>query len=186
MPEPHKAIISIMAVPLLLLPMRAALAQLAETSFASVPCHVAFAYPSTWEVVRDTVDPQSDCNFLIRPKDWQQRLGAHDSVDLYTISLRSAAGDPATAASENGFERRGSRWVILGETNQPADTVSGPGWRGWHGLGSARCYRVDGPYAGQCDMPTAIVGNASRSVVLIAGTQAEDVFDRLLRTLQLE
>jgi hypothetical protein len=35
-------------------------------------------------------------------------------------------------------------------------------------------------------MPTAIVGTASRSVVLIAGTQAQDVFDRLLRTLQLE
>jgi hypothetical protein len=186
MPEPHKAIIAIIGVPLLLLPMRATLAQLAETNFASVPCHVAFTYPSTWEVVRDTVDPQSDCNFLIRPKDWQQRLVSRDSVDLYTISLRSVAGDPATAAPDNGFERRGSRWVILGETNQPADTVSGPGWRGWHGLASARCYRVNGPYSGQCDMPTAIVGNTTRSVVLVAGTQAEDVFDRLLRTLQLE
>jgi hypothetical protein len=184
--EPRTPIISITVLPLLLLPVQAAHAQRAETNFASVPCHVAFAYPSTWEVVRDTVDPQSDCNFLIRPKNWQQRLVASDSVDLYTISLRSVAGDPATAASDNGFERRGSRWVILGETNQPADTVSGPGWRGWHGLASARCYHVDGPYAGQCDMPTAIVGNANRSVVLVAGTQAEDVVDRLLRTLQLE
>jgi hypothetical protein len=186
MPEPRQAINSIMIFPLLLVPMRAALAQLAETNFASVPCHVAFAYPSTWEVVRDTVDPQNDCNFLIRPKDWQQRLVAHDSVDLYTISLRSVTGDPATAAPENGFERRGSRWVLLGETNQPTDTVSGPGWRGWHGLASARCYHVDGPYAGQCDMPTAIVGNTNRSAVLVAGTRAEDVFDRLLQTLRLE
>lgn len=182
--SPEVRIIAVL--PLLLLPMRPARAQLAETNFASVPCHVAFAYPSTWEVVRDTADPQTDCNFLIRPKDWQQRLVTHDSVDLYTISLRSVGADPATAAPENGFERRGSRWVLLGETNQPTDTVSGAGWRGWHGQASARCYHVDGPYAGQCDMPTAIVGNANRSVVLVAGTGAEDVFDRLLRSLQLE
>src|SRR5215470_2836254 len=99
-----------------LLPLRAVLAQQAETNFASVPCGIAFAYPSTWEIVRDTSDSQSGCNFLIRPKDWQQRLVAHDSVDLYTISLRSVAGDPASAAPENGFEKRGRRWVLLGET----------------------------------------------------------------------
>lgn len=167
-------------------PFTSLFGQQADVRFANVPCHVAFDYPAIWEVVRDTVDPQSACNFLIRPKDWQQRLVSHDSVDLYTISLRSVAGDPATAAPDNGFERRGSRWVILGEINQPADTVSGRGWRGWHGLASGRCYRVDGPYAGQCDMPTAIVGSANRSVVLVAGTQAEDVFDRLLRSLKLD
>jgi len=148
MPAARALVISVQLVPLLLSPMRAALGQLGERDFASVPCHVAFAYPSTWEVVRDTVDPQSACNFLIRPTDWQQQLVAHDSVDLYTISLRGVPGDPATAAPENGFERRGTRWVILGETNQRADTVSGSGWRGWHGLASARCYRVDGPLRG--------------------------------------
>lgn len=176
------ALCSVFAVPVC-----AVAGQQGETRFSSVPCQVAFTYPSTWEVVRDTLDPQSACNFLIRPVDWRQRLAAHDSVDLFTISLRSVPGDPATAAPENGFERRGSRWVLLGDGEaRPADTVSGPGWRGWHGIASGRCYREEGAYAGLCDTPTAIAGTATRSVVLVAGTQAEDVFDRVLRTLRLE
>lgn len=35
-------------------------------------------------------------------------------------------------------------------------------------------------------MPTAIVGNANRSVVPVAGTRTDNVFDRLLQTLRLE
>jgi len=171
---------------LLVAPLHAALDQQGDVTFSNVPCHLAFAYPSTWEVVRDTVDPQSDCNFLIRPKDREQRLVAHDSVDFFTISLRGLTGNPATVAPENGFERRGSRWVLLGETNQPADTISGPGWSGWHGLTASRCYKVDGPYAGQCAMPTALVGTTNRSVLLVAGPQSQDVFDGILRTLRLE
>ena len=171
---------------LVLIPIQTVAGQQAETDFASVPCDVAFSYPSTWEVVRDTIDPQSNCNFLIRPKDWQQRFVDHDSVDLSSVSVRSVLGNPATAAPENGFERRGSRWVILGERDQPADTVSGPGWRGWQGIASARCYKEDGPYVGQCDRPTAIVGTMSRSVVIQAGPQGEDVFSRVLKTLRLE
>lgn len=170
----------------LVVPMQTALGQQSVVRFASAPCHISFAHPATWDVVRDTTDPQRSCDFLIRPRDWPQRLIASDSVDVYTVSVRSVPGEPATAAQENGFEHRGRRWVILGETVQPADTVSGPGWHGWRGLAGARCYKIDGPYAGQCDEPTAIVGTASRSVVVRAEPQGEEVFDRLLRTLRLE
>jgi hypothetical protein len=134
MPEPRQAISSIMILPLLLLPMRAALAQLAETNFASVPCHVAFAYPSTWEVVRDTADPQSDCNFMIRPKDWQQRLVVHDSVDLYTISLAQCRG--GSGESSPGQWIRATREPVGHPgRDQPAGRYGQ--WAGLAGAGTA-------------------------------------------------
>ncbi|HEY6222806.1 MAG TPA: hypothetical protein VIW26_03410 [Gemmatimonadales bacterium] len=45
---------------------------------------------------------------------------------------------------------------------------------------------MDGPYFGLCEEPTAIVGTASRSVVVRGKLQGEDVFDRVLQTLLLE
>ena len=66
---------------ILIVPFHSALGQQTEVRFANVPCHLAFAYPSAWEVVRDT-DAMTPCDFQIRPKDWQQRLVADDSVDL--------------------------------------------------------------------------------------------------------
>ena len=171
---------------LLLVLVDTALGQQADVRFASQTCHVAFGHPADWEVVPDSVEPDNPCRFLVRPRDWQQRLAANDSVDVYTILVRVVEHDVWHEVPETGFERRGARWVVLGRQGlaAPADTVSGPGWSGLRGTATVGCFREQGGYAGLCDAPSALVGTTARSMVLIAGPQSEDVFDRILVTLR--
>ncbi len=172
---------------LLMLP-DAALGQRAEVRFTSQGCRTAFSRPADWEVVPDTSEPDSTCRFLVRPRDWQQRMIASDSVDLYTILVRIVGHDVWSEVPEAGFERRGAGWIVLGRQGleQPADTVSGPGWRGLRGIATVGCFRGEGVYAGLCEVPSAVVGTRTRSLVLIAGPRSEDVFDRILATLRFQ
>lgn len=165
-----------------------ALAQRPEAQFASQGCHVAFAYPADWEVVPDTLDPQDRCSFSVRPHDWQQRLAANDSVDLYTISVQIRPQGVWTQVSESSFQRRGAGWVVLGrqDLEEAADTISGAGWSGLRGTATQGCYRLEGGYAGLCDQPTALVGTTSQSVLLFGGPQSEDIFNRILTSLRFQ
>jgi hypothetical protein len=165
-----------------------ALAQQPEAQFVSQGCHVAFAYPADWEVVPVTIDPQAPCRFSVRPLNWQQRLAANDSVDLYTISVQIYPQGVWTQASERNFQRRGGGWVVLGRQDheEPADSISGSGWSGLRGTATQGCYRVEGEYVGLCDQPTALVGTPSRSLMLLGGPQSEDTFNRILATVRFQ
>ncbi len=165
-----------------------ALAQQPEARFVSQGCRVAFAYPADWEVVPGTTDPAAACRFSVRPRNWQQRLAANDSVDLFTIAVEIQPLGVWTQVSESSFRRRGARWVVLGrqDLEAPADSLSGSGWSGLRGTATQGCYRVDGPYVGLCDQPTALVGTATRSLTLVGGPQSEDVFNRILTTLRFQ
>jgi hypothetical protein len=177
----------LLCVLLLILP-DTALGQQAGVRFVSQSCHTTFSRPADWEVVPDTSEPDNTCRFLVRPRDWQQRLIASDSVDVYTILVRIVEHDVWSEVPESGFERRGAGWVVLGRQGleRPADTVSGPGWRGLRGIATVGCFREEGAYAGLCDAPSAVVGTTARSLVLIAGSRSEDVFDRILATLRFQ
>lgn len=173
---------------LLLAGSDAALAQQTGVPFASSRCQIAFAYAADWEVVPDATDPLDPCRFLVRPRDWQQRLAAHDSVDLYTILVQIIPQGVWDHAPMSGFQRRGPAWVVLGrhDLEQSADSISGPGWNGLRGIAPQACYRVEGDYAGLCDQPTALVGTPRRSVMLIGGPRSEDEFDRILASLRFQ
>lgn len=166
---------------------RAAICQTLEVRFTNPACQIAFNHPADWDIVPDATDPDTPCRFSLHPRNWRQLLTANDSVDLFTISLRVSPHDVWNLASESGFELRHGRWVVLGRDGvaAPADTTTGPGWHGVRGTASAGCYHEGGDYAGLCDNPTAVVGTATRAVVIVAGPQAEGVFDRVLATLQL-
>lgn len=162
-------------------------AQQSERKFVSRSCHVAFRYPADWEVVPDTSDSRSACAFSARPLDWPRRLVASDSVDLSSISLDIAAQGVWNRVSESAFQRRGAGWVVLGrmgDLEQKADTISGPGWKGLRGTATQGCYRVEGGYVGLCDQPTALAGTRSRSIMIIGGPQSGDTFNRILATLR--
>lgn len=169
------------------LTVQVAACQTADLHFANRACRLAFSYPADWEVVSDTVGSDTPCSFSLRPRAWQQLLLAHDSVDLYSILLRGYPNEVWSQASQNGFEHHDSGWVALGwqGAEAPADTVHGPGWHGVRGMPTAGCYKVQGPYFGLCDTPTAVVGTRTWAVVLVGGPQSEDVFDRVLATLRL-
>ncbi len=174
---------------LLLVLVNTARAQQSEAQFASPGCRIGFAHPAHWEVVHDTAtDPQDSCRFLVRPTDWQQRVAADDSVDLYTISVQITPQGVWSQVSESPFRKRGSGWVVLGreDLEAPADTIAGPGWRGVRGTATQGCYRLEGPYAGLCDQPTALVGTSSRSAMLYGGPQSEDTFNRILASLRFQ
>ncbi len=158
------------------------------SQFTSPGCHIGFAYPEAWEVVADTApDPQSACSFSVRPRDWQQRAVAADSVDLYSISVEIVPQGVWTQLSESSFRKRGTGWVVLGrqDLEDRADTVSGPGWKGVRGTATAGCYRMEGTYAGLCGQPTALVGTATRSIMLYGGPRSEDAFNGILATLRI-
>jgi hypothetical protein len=163
-------------------------AQQPEVRFTSQDCHVAFGHPADWEVVPDTTDPPTACRFSVRPHDWQHRLAANDSIDLFTISIQIQPQGVWTQVSESNFQRRGVGWVVLGrhDLEEPADSISGSGWSGLRGTATQGCYRVEGEYAGLCDEPTALVGTPSRSLMLIGGPQSEDVFNRILASLRFQ
>lgn len=164
----------------------AAEAQRAEAQFASAACHVSFSYPQSWEVVPDSsTDATDPCAFLVRPRDWERRAVANDSVDLYTISVQVVAKGIWAQVSETAFRKHGKGWVILGrqDLENPADTISGPGWSGLYGTATEGCDRLSGEYVGLCDQPTALVGTSNRSVMLTGGTQSEDTFRRVLTSL---
>ncbi len=173
---------------LLVVLVSSARAQQPESQFASPACHVSFAYPAAWEVVADTTaDPHDPCSFSVRPRDWQQRAAAQDSVDLYSISVQIVAQGIWSQASETAFRKRGTSWVVMGrdDLENPADTISGPGWSGVRGMATQGCYRMEGSYAGLCDQPTALVGTSTRSVMLTGGPRSEDVFNRILASLRI-
>ena len=163
-----------------------ALGQQTEAGFLSQDCHVAFSYPPEWEVVRDTLDPGDACRFSVRPLDWQQRLAAHDSVDLYTIWLQIAPRGVWHQVAQSPFQRSDSGWVVLGrhDIEQPAETVSGVGWTGLRGTAIQGCYRVEGEYVGICDQLTALVGTGDQSALIIGGPESEDIFNRILATIR--
>jgi hypothetical protein len=172
---------------LLLVLVSAARAQQPESQFTSPGCHVGFAYPKGWEVVPDTtLDPDDPCAFAVRPRDWQQRAAAQDSVDLYGISVQIVPRGVWSEVSESAFRKRGTGWVVLGrqDLEDRADTISGPGWSGVRGLATEGCDRMDGSYAGLCSQPTAVVGTSTRSIMLSGGPQSEDTFNRILASLR--
>jgi len=174
---------------LVLVLVNTAQAQQPEARFASPGCHVSFAYPTNWEVVPDTTtDPRDPCSFSLRPHDWQQRAAADDSVDLYTISVQIMPHGIWAQVSESSFRRRGAGWVVLGREDQedPADTISGPGWSGVRGTATQGCYRLEGDYAGLCDQPIALVGTSRRSMSLSGGPQSEAAFNRILGSLRFQ
>jgi hypothetical protein len=162
-------------------------AQQPEAQFTSPGCHVGFAYPKAWEVVSDTtLDPDNPCVFSVQPRNWQQLAAAHDSVDLYSISVQIVPQGVWAQVAEGPFRRRGTRWVVLGrqDLEDPADTISGPGWSGVRGMATEGCYRMEGSYAGLCSQPTAVVGTSTRSIMLSGGPQSEDTFNRILASLR--
>jgi hypothetical protein len=163
-----------------------AFSQQTEAGFVSPDCHVAFSHPADWEVVRDTLDPGDACRFTLRPLDWPQRLAAQDSIDVDTIWLHIAPRGVWHYGPESPFERTDSGWVVLGRhgIEQPADTVSGPGWTGLRGTAVQGCYRLEGGYAGICGQFTALVGTGGQSVLLIGGPRTEDTFNHILATLR--
>ncbi len=179
---------TIRTLSLLVVIVHSARAQQVEARFTSRRCLVTFSHPADWEVVADTTDVGNACSFFLRPRDWQQRRTANDGVDVYTILARIVAQDVWSAVPKYGFERRSAGWVVLGRQGieQPADTVSGTDWRGVRGAATVGCFREDGTYAGLCDAPTAVVGTASRSLVLVAGPRSEDILDRILATLRFQ
>lgn len=166
----------------------AAFAQPSERQFANRSCHLAFAYPATWEVVSDTTDGTATCSFALRPRDWQPRLLANDSVDFFTIQVRVFPRGVWRQAPESGFERRAHGWVVLGRMGEssPADSIAGSRWSGLRGIAAAGCYREGGGYVGLCDTPVAVLGTQTRSVVLVAGPRSENVFGRVIATLRLD
>jgi hypothetical protein len=163
-------------------------AQQPEAQFVSPGCHVAFAHPADWEVVPDSLDPQTPCRFSVRPHNWQQRLAANDSVDFYTILVQFHPHGVWTQVSESNFQRRDARWVVLGrqDLEAPADSITGAGWTGLRGTATQGCYRLEGAYAGLCDQPTALVGTPGWSVMLLGGPQSEDIFNGILATLRFQ
>lgn len=170
-------------------------AQSAEAQFVSSDCDVAFAHPAEWEVVADTTrgEPIADaeeaqdlCRLLVRPRDWRERLDKGVELELYTILVRVIPKSVLEQAPSSGFRRGDSGWVVLGrhDLENPADTVSGPGWSGVRGVATLGCYGEDGQYDGLCSSPMALVGARERCIFLAGGPQSEDVLDRILATLQ--
>lgn len=160
--------------------------QRAETTFHSPACKVTFAHPGDWEVVRDTSEGADSCRFTVRSRDWQQLLVANDSVDVHSIFVQIFARGVWAQVEESPFRRRDDGWVVLGrqDLDAPADSIGRDGWTGVRGTAPQGCYRLEGGYAGLCEQPTALVGTSDRSVLIIAGPQANDTFDRMLATLQ--
>jgi hypothetical protein len=158
-----------------------------ERTFTSATCQVAFRHRADWVVGPDTSQAAGPCAFLIRPLAWDSLLLAADSVDLYTLGLRLVAEGFDAALAESPFERRNGAWVVLGRQGleSSATAIAGQNWQGVWGTATIGCYRLEGGYAGLCDAPTALVGTGTRSVMLEGGPQSEDVFARILATLEL-
>jgi hypothetical protein len=164
------------------------LAQHPDREFVSRPCHVRFRHPANWIVKADTAGRDTRCGFSLRPVDWPKRLLHADSVDLFTTHLDVYPHGTWTVAAEHGFERRQEGWVVLGRQGiaNPADSVRAKGWEGLRGIRSIGCFRMgsNDAYAGLCDAPSAVVGTATRAVVLEGGPQSEDLVDHILSTLR--
>ena len=164
----------------------AAQSQTDETTFQSPECKVAFAHPAGWEVIRDATEGMDPCRLTVRPLDWQQRLVASDSVDLHSIVVQMVERGVWAQLTESGFRRHDQGWVVLGrqDLEEPADSIGGQGWTGLRGTATQGCYREEGGFAGLCAQPTALVGTADRSLMMFGGPQTEEVFDRILATIQ--
>lgn len=109
-----------------------ALRQGPDARFRSSDCRVTFLHPADWEAARDTTDRESRCRFSVRPRDWQRRLIANDSLDVHTILIEIVPRGVWAQIAESPFRRQGHGWVVLGrhDLEAPADTVSGAGWSG--------------------------------------------------------
>lgn len=162
--------------------------QPASPPFAAPDCKLTFAVVSGWEVVRDSLGGRESCRFLVRPRDWKQRLIASDSVDVHTITLQVFTRGFQALLRETPFQRSGRRWLVLGRQNEeaPADTIRGYGWTGLKGIASVGCFKIKGTYSGLCDQPTAFIGTTARSALLIGGPKTEEAFARILATLRFQ
>jgi hypothetical protein len=159
----------------------------AELTFASATCQVTFRHPADWVVHPDTSQAGESCAFRVQPVTWDSLLLEADGVDVYTVRLRSDPFGFETAVAASAFQHRTVDWVLLGRqgSESPATGIAQRGWRGVRGTATVGCYRIEGGYAGLCDTLAAVLGTDTRSVTLDGGPQSEDVFDRILATLEL-
>jgi hypothetical protein len=165
-----------------------AFAQAADRQFAIQSCHFSFRHPADWDVMSDTTDSAAPCRFVVRPRNWRQRVASNDSIDLFSVHMQVLPRGVWQEATANAFERRTSGWVILGRMGAAAsaDSITGTGWTGLRGIAPAGCYREGGGYAGTCDNPTAILGTSTRTVSLVGGPQSDLVVDRIVATLRFD
>jgi len=171
-----------------------------DQGFASAVCHVAFRFPASWTVEPDTTYPTLDadlsdtatasrsCTFRIRAAAWDSLFVEADSLEgVHTIWVQVTAQAFDGVLPMTAFERRDDGWIVGGRLGleNPATSIAGRGWRGIQGYAPVGCYRLGGGYAGACETPMALVAGGSHTVAVTGGPGTDDVFDRVLATLEV-
>ncbi len=162
--------------------------QQVERGFVNATCHVAFRYPVSWTVQPETTQPDRVCLFHLRAAAWDSLLIEADSVqDVHTIRLEVFTQPFEEVLPTSAFERRDGGWVVGGRAGleSPAASIEGRGWRGVRGDAPVGCYRLAGGYVGACEVPMALVGAGTYTVVVEGGPGTREIFDRILATLEM-
>ena len=153
-------------------------------------CGIRFQYPEDW-LIREV--PASGhgakarlCGIRVQPKDLARHLKEDGNVDVYSIDIDVEKTDFKSAAASGGFERRETRWVVLGEAEAPADEISSPEWIGLKATVASRCYREDdGGYAGQCETFRAVLSNrADVSAIVDGQPMSEETFELVVKSFK--
>ncbi len=173
---------------LLLPPIGVGSLQQAGRPFLNASCHVAFRYPVSWTVQPETTQPDRVCLFQLRATAWDSLLIEADSVqDVHTIRLEVLTEPFEEVLPTSAFERRDGGWVVGGRwgLESPATSIEGRGWRGVRGDAPVGCYRLAGGYVGACEVPMALVGAGTYTIVVEGGPGTWEIFDRILATLEI-
>ena len=147
-------------------------------------CGLEFTLPGGWTIVPDPYVVEPECGLLLRPIAWDSLLVEQDSVDFFTILVRTSAVGFVQAVVTSAFELTEGAWWVngrLGLRNE-ASAISRNGWQGVIGYGPFGCYRIGGGYAGVCDFPVALVGTHTLSAIIEGGP--DDVFHAVLDGLR--
>jgi hypothetical protein len=151
-------------------------------------CSYSFEYPKNWQVVQSPEDVTGKCAVTLRPIDYDKRMAEFD-VDVYTLTIDIAETTFLRAAAENGFENSAGGWRVLGRlgSSHEAEVLNQNGWSVLRGIASIGCFAVRGGYSGLCDEFRAIARRQDddRIVVMRGGTQTEEAFELILKSLKL-
>ena len=159
----------------------------------SKACGVSLQVPRGWIVDADAPqtsdDGKKDCDhFRLLPTAHLAEIRREGEYQLYSVDVRVLGDNFDSAASEAGFEKRTGAWAYdngLSSEVDAAQEIHSGGWRGLQVSTSTRCYNNQG-YTGLCDISVAVVTAGNKSVILVGGPQAEDVFPQVLRSIRLD
>lgn len=148
-------------------------------------CGVEFEVLTGW-MLADTSANLRECSIRLDIADRAQRDSSSIMGEFEVlVTVRQGATD--SVATELGFVRRDTGWVVLGRQAMESAAIEyGRGeWRGVQGIAEVGCSsRIDSTYAGLCDMSRAVVGSGAVIVAVDAGPGGAEAFQRVLMTLR--